>query len=44
VTVGIGIFFLMPGITWFITQRWWDRTERPATVPVRPDVVHQSVE
>jgi len=44
VTVGIGIFFLMPGIVWFITQRWWDRTERSATVSVRPDVVHQSVE
>jgi len=44
VTVGIGIFFLLPGIVWFITQRWWDRTERPATVSVRPDIVHQSVE
>jgi len=30
VTVGIGIFFLIPGITWFLTQRWWDREERPA--------------
>jgi predicted MFS family arabinose efflux permease len=27
VTIGIGIFFLMPGITWFITRRWWDRAE-----------------
>ena len=25
VTVGIGVFFLVPGILWFITQRWWDR-------------------
>jgi len=30
VTVGIGIFFLIPGVTWFLTQRWWDREERPA--------------
>src|SRR3569832_239178 len=22
VTVGIGLFFVMPGVTWFITQRW----------------------
>jgi len=44
VTVGIGIFFLLPGIVWFITQRWWDRTERSAAVSVRPDIVHQSVE
>ena len=29
-TIGIGTFFLLPGITWFLTQRWWDRDERPA--------------
>ena len=28
VTVGVGVFFLMPGITWFLTKRWWDRKER----------------
>jgi MFS family permease len=28
VTIGIGIFFLMPGLTWFLTQRWWDRDVR----------------
>ena len=26
VTVGIGIFFLLPGIAWFLTQRWWDQS------------------
>lgn len=25
VVIGIGIFFLIPGIVWFATQRWWDR-------------------
>ena len=25
VTIGIGIFFVMPGLAWFLTQRWWDR-------------------
>ena len=30
VTVGIGILFLIPGVTWFLTQRWWDREKRPA--------------
>lgn len=25
VTVGIGIFFMMPGFIWFLTRRWWDR-------------------
>ncbi|HYV24616.1 MAG TPA: MFS transporter [Pyrinomonadaceae bacterium] len=28
VTAGVGIFFLMPGITWFLTRQWWDRKER----------------
>jgi len=27
VTMGIGIFFLIPGVLWFATQRWWDRVE-----------------
>ena len=26
VTIGIGAFFLMPGICWFITKRWWDQS------------------
>jgi hypothetical protein len=30
VTVGIGMLFTVPGITWFLTQRWWDREGRPA--------------
>jgi hypothetical protein len=28
VTIGIGIFFVLPGVAWFLTQRWWDREER----------------
>ncbi|HAF16009.1 MAG TPA: MFS transporter [Blastocatellia bacterium] len=24
VAIGIGAFFLIPGIAWFATQRWWD--------------------
>lgn len=28
VTIGIGIFFVMPGLAWFLTQRWWDRDVR----------------
>ena len=27
VAVGLGILFLMPGVVWFLTQRWWDREE-----------------
>ena len=28
VTIGIGILFVMPGLAWFLTQRWWDRDVR----------------
>jgi len=31
VTIGIGIFFLMPGFAWFITRRWWDREKEHAS-------------
>ncbi|HKG48577.1 MAG TPA: MFS transporter [Pyrinomonadaceae bacterium] len=44
VTVGIGIFFILPGLAWFITQRWWDRDERVARVRVDEPVVHPSVD
>ncbi|HWF90223.1 MAG TPA: MFS transporter [Pyrinomonadaceae bacterium] len=45
VTVGIGMLFLMPGLVWFITQRWWDREERVARVRVdEQQVVHESVD
>ncbi len=26
-TIGIGVFFLLPGVAWFLTQRWWDKGE-----------------
>ena len=31
VTIGIGLFFLMPGFAWFITRRWWDREKEYAS-------------
>lgn len=31
VTIGIGIFFLMPGFAWFLTRRWWDREKEYAS-------------
>src|SRR5262245_42982130 len=45
VTVGVGSFFLLPGIVWFITQRWWDREERVAHIRVdEQQVVHETVD
>jgi ABC-type transport system involved in cytochrome c biogenesis permease subunit len=23
--MAIGVFFMIPGIVWFLTKRWWDR-------------------
>ena len=49
VTIGIGLFFVLPGVAWFATQRWWDREHvQPArdNVDERTEIpaVHQSVE
>ena len=41
VTVGMGIFFILPGLAWFITQRWWDRDERVTRVRVDEPVVNE---
>jgi MFS family permease len=32
--ISLGIFFLIPGIAWFATKRWWDKDEADGT----PDV------
>ena len=29
VTAGVGAFFLVPGLIWFATQRWWDKKYQP---------------
>ena len=28
VCVGLGAFFLLPGIVWFVTERWWNNDEK----------------
>ena len=30
VTVGVGVFFVLPGLIWFATKKWWDRKEKIA--------------
>ena len=32
VTAGVGIFFLMPGLVWFVTRKWWDQKENVSPV------------
>ena len=31
VTVGVGVFFMLPGIIWFITYKWWNRDKLVAS-------------
>jgi MFS family permease len=43
VTAGVGAFFLLPGLVWFVTEKWWDHkmelTEPPiAQIPAGEDV------
>jgi MFS family permease len=46
VTIGMGIFFVLPGVAWFLTQRWWDRGPMASrdTKPRDLSVIHQSIE
>jgi MFS family permease len=50
VTMGIGLFFLLPGIVWFATQQWWDREGKDRLPRVKIDerselsTMHHSVE
>lgn len=39
VTIGIGVFFMMPGFVWFLSQRWWDREKEPALSEAVPERV-----
>jgi MFS family permease len=29
VTAGVGTFFLLPGLIWFVTEKWWDHKSDP---------------
>ncbi len=41
VTIGVGAFFLLPGLAWFLTERWWDQGPRE---PIAQVLVHHSNE
>jgi MFS family permease len=32
VTIGIGVFFLLPGLFWFVTMRWWNEEKMSDTL------------
>ena len=33
VTVGVGTFFVLPGLLWLLTEKWWNRKDRIAELP-----------
>jgi predicted MFS family arabinose efflux permease len=49
VAAATGVFFVMPGLVWFATSRWWDRggadeparAPRPGEAPARTNVAEQ---
>jgi MFS family permease len=45
VTAGVGIFFLLPGVFWFATRKWWDRKEKfPRETKVPPEEITAALE
>jgi MFS family permease len=44
VTAGVGTFFLLPGLIWFLTKGWWDRKEKFPAPPVTRDEVTTAME
>jgi hypothetical protein len=41
VTASVGGFFLLPGLVWFMTEKWWDKKYQPTGLEpgYRPPVV-----
>jgi predicted MFS family arabinose efflux permease len=39
VAIGIGALFVIPGVAWFATQKWWDRDEPADAKAVRLNLI-----
>ncbi|HKC64958.1 MAG TPA: MFS transporter, partial [Pyrinomonadaceae bacterium] len=44
VTIGIGLFFLIPGALWFITERWWNNEQVVEAVEADAQLESESAE
>jgi len=44
VTAGVGTFFMMPGLIWFVNQKWWDRKEKAAKIAVSKEEITAALE
>src|SRR3989442_5204435 len=42
VTAGVGTFFLLPGLIWFATEKWWDR-KGPMVEPRQESIILDDV-
>jgi predicted MFS family arabinose efflux permease len=43
VAIWIGALFFLPGVAWFVTQRWWDKDEPVDEKKARPKNVNQEL-
>jgi predicted MFS family arabinose efflux permease len=43
VAIWIGALFILPGVAWFVTQRWWDKDEPIDEKRTRPKNVDQEL-
>ena len=43
IAVALGVFFVVPGVVWFITQRWWDKEQKTTRVAEEPAEVVQAL-
>ena len=39
VAIGIGAFFLLPGVAWFATERWWDKDQNQRSEDTVPETL-----
>lgn len=39
VAIGIGAFFLFPGVAWFVTQKWWNKDKRSGDADVQANPI-----
>ncbi len=39
VCIGIGALFMLPGIVWFVTERWWDINDPVDQPAAKPDLI-----
>jgi len=39
VAIGIGALFVLPGVAWFVTERWWDKDGHPDQTDIRTSPV-----